>query len=212
MRRKAIPYTEEELAYIEAGRTMPRRELHRWFVWTFDRDDVTVDHIRSLCKRKGWWTGQTGQFAKGAVPANKGKKMPYNPKRAATQFKPGHRPANSKYAGHERVNRDGYVEISIKETNPHTGFERRYVHKHRHLWEKKNGPVPEGYALKCLDGNKQNTDPSNWQAIPRAMLPRLNGIHGRGYDAAPAELKPSILAVTELEHRVRCNRKGGEHS
>jgi hypothetical protein len=36
-------------------------------------------------------------------------------------------------------------------------------------------------ALKCLDGNKQNTDPSNWEAVPRALLPRLAG--GNRYGA-----------------------------
>ncbi len=42
---------------------------------------------------------------------------------------------------------------------------------------------------------------------PFAQLGRLNGRFGRGYDAAPAELKPTILAVTELEHQARTARK-----
>lgn len=203
MKKNDIPYSAEELAFIEARKTMPRRELHAEFVKTFGREDVSLENFKGLCKRKGWMTGRTGRLEKGNVPANKGKKMPYNPNSARTRFKKGHLPHNTKYAGHERVSTYGYVEISINERNPHTGFERRYVLKHRWLWEQKHGPVPEGMALKCLDGNKLNTDPSNWKLIPRGMLPRLNGIHGRGYDDAPAELKPTILAVTELEHRAR---------
>ena len=210
-RRPNIPYSREELDYIRKRRAMPRRDLHAIFVEKFGRDDVSLANFKGLCKRKGWLTGRTGRFEQGSVPANKGKPRPYNANSARTQFRKGNHPHNTKYAGHERVSKDGYVEISIEETNPHTGFERRYVHKHRWLWEKENGPVPEGMALKCLDGNKRNSDPSNWKLISRALLPRLNNQWGRSYDTAPAELKPSIMAVAELEHcaaQKRKNRKG----
>lgn len=203
MKSNAIPYSQAELAFIQARRATPRRELHRAFCKKFGRADVSLNNFKGLCKRKGWLTGRTGRFNKGQIPANKGKPMPYHPNSARHRFKKGGLPHNTKYAGHERLSKNGYVEISIEETNPHTGFERRYVQKHRWRWEKENGPVPDGMALKCLDGDKRNTDPSNWKLIPRAMLPRLNGVHGRGYDAAPAEIKPTIMAVTELEHRVR---------
>jgi hypothetical protein len=69
--------------------------------------------------------------------------------------------------------------------------------------------VPEGCALKCLDGNKRNTDPANWEAVPRELLPRLNGRFGRGYDAAPAEIKPVIMATAKLEYAARVLRNGG---
>ncbi|WP_269212609.1 hypothetical protein [Pseudooceanicola algae] len=42
------------------------------------------------------------------------------------------------------------------------------------------------------------------------MAPRLNGRFGRGYDQAPAEIKPAIMAVTELEHAAREARKRGQ--
>lgn len=46
----------------------------------------------------------------------------------------------------------------------------------------------------------------NWVAIPRALLPRLNGRFGRNYDDAPPELKPAILAIAKLEHAAREHR------
>lgn len=203
MKGTRIRYSSEELAFIEKHCRMTRRNLHAAFIKKFGRTEVTVVNLKSLCTRKGWRTGRTGIFDKGHVPANKGKQMPFNANSARTRFKKGHVPANTKYAGHERVTKDGYVEISVEETNPHTGFQRRYVQKHRWLWEKQNGPVPEAMVLKCLDGNKQNSDPSNWKMIPRAMLPRLNGRFGRDYDNAPAELKPTIMKVAELQHRSK---------
>jgi len=183
---------------------MPRRELHALFVAAFDRPELTVDNIKSLCTRRGWKTGRTGCFAKGSVPANKGKKMPFNPASARTQFKKGQVPRNAKPVGHERIdNKQGYVWILVAERNPHTGYDRRFVFKHRHLWEQVNGPLPDDHVLKCLDGNKLNCDPSNWEAVPRAILPRLAGKWSVPYDSAPDELKPAIMAVAKLQHAVR---------
>jgi len=209
MKGRRIDYIPEELAWIEARKDWPRRQLHSGFCFMFGRKDVNFGAFKNLCWRKGWFTGRTGHFDAGQTPANKGKKMPYNPKSAATRFKKGQEPHNTKFLGHERLSKDGYVEISVEETNPHTGYHRRYVLKHRWLWEQANGPVPEGHRLKCLDGDKTNTDPSNWEPLPYAMAPLLNGIHGRGYDAAPAELKPTILAIAKLQHKARQVRRGG---
>lgn len=211
MKGRAVTYSEAELAWIKACSDLPRAELHQLFVQVFNRPEITFNSLKALCQRKGWKTGRTGCFAKGQTPANKGKQMPYHPNSAATRFKKGRLPHNTNHIGHERLSKDGYVEISVAEINPHTGADRRYVHKHRMLWEKANGKIPEGHRLKCLDGNKQNTDPSNWEALPMALAPRLNGRFGRGYDHAPPELKPTILAIAKLEHAARIKRKGPEH-
>jgi hypothetical protein len=99
---------------------------------------------------------------------------------------------------------------ALTSPTPYTGFERRYVLKHRWLWEREHGPVPDGMCLKVRDGNRQNTDPANWECVPRALLPRLGGRYGRGYDAAPDDLKPAIMAVTKLEHQLRETRSVGD--
>lgn len=210
MKGRAITYEPEELAWIEAHSKMPRAEAHSLFCARFMRQDVSLVNFASLCKRKGWMTGRTGCFRKGQVPQNKGKPMPdhVRAKVAATMFKPGARPHTWRGAGHERIDsKDGYVVMIVDEPNPWTGAATRPVHKHRYRWEQINGPVPEGHALKCLDGDKTNTDPSNWELIPRSILPRLNGRFGRGYDQAPGELKPTIMATAKLEHRAREARK-----
>lgn len=209
-----ISYSAEELAWIEAHRTLTRREAHRLFCHTFGRDDVSADNYKALCSRKGWKTGRDGRLKPGNVPANKGKPRPYNANSARTQFQRGQLPHNTKYLGHERVSKDGYVEISVDETNPHTGYERRYVLKHRWLWEKAHGPVPEGMCLKCLDGDRSNTDPANWKAVPRALIPYIGGRYGIGYDGAEPEVKPAIMTLAELKHRARSARtaKGADHA
>jgi hypothetical protein len=207
-------FSAEEMAWLQANCTLPVREYHTAFMAAFPREDVRPANLHALRKRMGWKTGRTGHFEKGGVSHNKGKRCPEgvggrHPNARKTQFRKGQEPHNTKYLGHERINKDGYIEISVAETNPHTGYDRRYVHKHVHLWTQQNGPVPEGHALKCLDGNKLNTDPSNWEAIPRGVLPRLNGGKATrimAYDSAPAELKPTLLAIAKIDHTIKQKR------
>jgi hypothetical protein len=205
MRGRSRAYSKTELAWIKSREKIPRRQLHAEFVKTFGRSDLTLHNFKQLCKRQGLLTGRTGRFEKGIVPANKGKKMPFNASSARTQFKKGQLPRNTKHLGHERTDKDGYVLVSVAETNPHTGYERRYVFKHRWLWEKKHGPVPKGMVLKCK-GDKSDGDPSNWELISRSLLARLNHSRNR-YDTAPADLKPAIMAVAKLRNRIGEKRR-----
>lgn len=208
MKKRAFKYSTEELDWIKARCRKDRKETHAEFQRVFDRPEVKLENFNALCKRNGWLTGRNGRFEKGQVSHNKGKKCPpgkggRHPNARRHQFKKGGLPHNTKFLGHERVNTEGYVEISVDETNPHTGYERRYVHKHRYLWEKTHGPVPEGMVLKCLDGNKQNCDPANWELISRSLLPYLNGHRGPNYELAEPEVKPAILTIAKIKGRVR---------
>lgn len=207
-----VRYSPAEIAWLRDNCLM---EINAWcaaFLKAFGRDDVTPAKLHSLRKRMGWKTGRTGHFEKGGVSHNKGKICPpgrggRHPNAQATQFRKGLVPINYRGPGHESTDDDGYCWIIIDQTNPWTGAATTRVQKHRWLWEQANGPVPEGQVLKCLDGNKSNSDPSNWKLIPIGLLPRLNGKSGRRYDHAPAELKPTIMAVAQLEHAVRSRRK-----
>jgi hypothetical protein len=205
-----IPYSAAEMAWLEENRLLPISDYHAAFSDAFGRSDVSASNLHALRKRKGWKTGRTGCFEEGHVPHNKGKLCPEgtggrHPNSRRTQFRKGGEPHNTKFLGHERVSKDGYLEISIADTNPHTEFCRRYVLKHKYVWEQANGQLPEGMALKCLDGNRLNTDPSNWELVPRAVLPRLNG--GRfknriAYDQAHPDVKPVVMAIAKLEQRA----------
>lgn len=209
MKGQWVRYSADELAWIKAFADMPRREMHALFVQVWNRPEVTHDQIKALCTRKGWKSSSTGQFAKGNVPHNTGKKG-HNPIGCrATQFKPGqprsgHAVTLYKPIGTERVTCDGYVERKV---NDGPVARKRWQAVHRLNYEAIHGPVPKGHRLKCLDGNKSNTDASNWKAIPMALAPRLDGRFGRGFEQAPAELKPLILATAELEHAARQARK-----
>ncbi len=201
-------FSREELGWLESHVALPLEDQHRAFCETFGRADVTAASLLSLRKRKGWKTGRDGRFVKGVASANKGKRCSpgtggLHPNAVKTQFKKGASPHNTRGPGHESIGDDGYWWIVTDRRNPWTGGATWRVHKHRWLWEQANGPVPKGYVLKSLDGDRLKCDPSNWQLIPRGLLPRLNGKSGRSYDDAPAELKPLIMTVAKLEHTAR---------
>lgn len=216
MKGHPIHYTDVEMAWLEENRLMVISDYHAAFVAAFDRHDVALKHLHALRKRKGWKTGRTGCFEKGAAPHNKGVPCPpgkggRHPNARKTQFKKGGLPHNHRGAGHERIDsKDGYVVMIVDEKNPWSGAATRPVHKHRWLWEQMHGPIPKGMVLKCKSGDKTDTDPSNWELVPQGALPRLNGGTRKqhlAYDAAPDELKPAILAVAKLGHQIREKRK-----
>lgn len=216
MKGHPILYSEAEMAWLEANRLLVISDYHAAFVAMFGRQDVTQQHLHALRKRKGWKTGRTGCFEKGAAPHNKGVPCPpgkggRHPNARKTQFRKGGRTGNAalnyKAIGTERVSIDGYLERKVHDGMPR---QSRWQLVHKLNWEAANGPVPDGMALKCI-GDRLNTDPANWQLIPRALLPRLNGgRHKRrlAYDAAPAELKPTLMAVAKLEQGIHEKRKG----
>lgn len=189
-----------ELAFLSENRTMIRRELFDAFIEEFGRADITFTQMKSLCKHKGWLTGRSGHFEKGDDPT-RGRFVKGNVSRS--QFKKGHhlQPKSISCPGHEYT-REGYIMIRIEEADPRRGTPYRFVLKHRLLWEKTNGPVPEGMILKCL-GEKANCEPTNWEVIPRGVLARISAKSEHPYDQAPDELKPAIMAVAKLKYRLK---------
>lgn len=195
---------------------MPRRDLHASFVARFARPEISADNIKALCTRKGWKTGRDGCFVKGQTPLNKGKRCAEgkggrHPNARRTQFKAGERTGiaarNYKPIGYERITEDGYRERKVNDDLP---FKNRWKLVQRIEWEAANGPIPEGYALKCLDGDKLNCDPANWEPIPRGVLARLNGGRFRKtlpYDEAAPELKPLVMANAKLKHVTHEKRR-----
>ena len=211
MKGHAIAYSTEELAWLSERAEWPRAVLHSTFVILFGRPEITRPTLTGLMKHKGWMTGRTGCFDKGQAPANKGKAMPFNPNSAATRFKKGNRSGRAeeryKPIGTIRLSQDGYQEIKIHDGMP---LQSRWRLLHLVEWEKVNGPIPEGMCLKCLDGDRMNTAPANWQVIPRGVLARLNGGRHRkrtAFDDASPEIKPVLMAMAQVEHQALTRRR-----
>ncbi len=210
-RGKSLIYSAAEMEWLEANCHLSRVECAAQFTAKFQRD-IAVGKIVGLRKRKGWLTGRTGCFEKGAVSHNKGKKCPpgvggRHPNAQRTQFKKGERRARAeqlyKPIGFERVS-DGYL---VRKVNDGLPMQARWRAVHLIRWEEINGPLPDGMCLKCVDGDKLNTDPGNWELIPRAVLTHLNSRwNDVKYAEAAPELKPAIMAVAKLKHAVKTKK------
>ena len=121
---------------------------------------------------------ESSRFKSGRRPWNKGKKgwlKKSYAKMVATQFKPGKEPLNIKSMGSERINSCGYPEIKIDAINPYSGYRGVWQRKSCLVWEKANGPIPKGYAVVHMDGNRLNCALENLALLSRRELLALNG-------------------------------------
>lgn len=161
--------------------------------------------------RRGDNVGAAYRFTRGHVPANKGLRgrKGWAPGRmAATQFRPGQKGTRWMPIGATRlIGGYEYTKVSDVPKVPHTV---NWKPTHVLRWTAVHGPVPEGHALKCVDGNRLNVAPDNWMLVPRGVLPLLNGGRHRtrlAYDEAPPELKPLVLKTAQLRHALHQKRK-----
>ena len=157
-----------------------------------------IKNFKTRYKAKSRTTG--GQFKKGSIPYNKGKKMPPEiyEKVKGTMFKKHHIPHNHREVGSERISKDGYIEVKTKEPN-------KWELKHRIVYRQfYKQDIKKGEVVIMLDGDKLNLSPENLQKITRAELVRYNqdGLHGSN-----AELNRVALSIARLK-TAKSKRQG----
>lgn len=136
------------------------------------------------------------RFKKGDVPVNAGKKMADYmcpsaiEKTKATRFKKGDKPHNTKYNGYERISVYGYTEVRVSE--------RKFVQKHRLIWEQHNGQIPAGTNIQFRDGNRQNCAIENLYAITRSDQLRENSIMNY-----PPEARKTIRLIGKINKLIK---------
>ena len=189
-------FTEKQIQFLrDKYKDISTKEMTDRFNKRFKKDKKTFDQIKCALANRGISSGRTGFFPKGKKPWNTGTKGLTCANSGS--FKTGQAPPNRKPLGAERIcSKDGYILIKVAERDPHTDFPTRWKHKKVHVWEQAHGPVPEGKVVAFIDSVKTNCELDNLMLISRAELLNLNRL---GYKDAPAELKPSILALTKLQ-------------
>lgn len=185
----AIKYTNEMLTFLRQHEEMPRPELTCKFNEKFGCN-LSADSIKAKCLRMGLKTGRTGCFSPGQKSWNKGLKgyMGAN----STSFKKGNSPFNHKPVGHERVTVDGYIEIKTAEPN---FFEL----KHRTIWEKVHGEVPQNHVLIFKNMDKQDCRIENLMLISRAELVRLNQSYR---NLATPETNETCILMAKIKNKT----------
>jgi hypothetical protein len=156
---------------------------------------ISIQALRTICKRYKIQNGFTGCFPKGHIPSNKGKKGIYYAGAEKGWFKKGGKPPNTMPIGSERITVDGYTEVKISDKSGSP--KKRWKGKHVIIWEKANGPVPKGCVVYFIDGNKENFKLSNLRMISRAELSVMNHIrhYSDNKDIAKAELVIAAVKV-----------------
>ena len=137
-------------------------------------------------------SGLTGRFEKGQIPFNKGKKFPDRPRNSG-QFKKGNKPPNYLPVGTINFTTDGYPKEKIADPN-------KWVLKHRKVWEDNFGPIPEGYSVCFLDGDKTNYDISNLILLSNEELARMNQ---NNYFSTDPELTKLGVGITKLSRKIK---------
>ena len=158
-------WSQEEkqyLASIVKGKTY--KELVTLMNEKFDYE-FSSQQIEGALRRYNLKTGNTGQFKKYQEPWNKGLKGYMGANK--TSFKKGNIPPNYKSVGSERVTRDGYTEVKIKDPN-------KWELKHRHVYKKHYGEIPSGYNVIFADKNISNFDIDNLILVSKAEMLMLN--------------------------------------
>lgn len=131
--------------------------------------------------------GEAYRYKPGDISYNKGKRLSESTREkvSRTFFPKGNKPWNIKEVGHERITKDGYLMIKLRD--------RHYVLKHKWMWESEHGRVPAGYALKFIDGNPLNCVLGNLRLISRAENMANNTIHN-----LPEDLKELIRLKNKI--------------
>lgn len=141
------------------------------------------------------------RFPKGHVPANKGTRFPgwAAGRMAETQFKKGQRPHTWRPIGAERLSKEGYLQVKLRET----GVSRHdYVPVHHLVWELHHGSIPDGHRITFKDGDKTHITIDNLEAVSIADMMRRNTIHN-----LPEELKEVLQLQGNLNRRITCHER-----
>lgn len=160
--------------------------------------DYTKRQLAARGKRLKARTCFDGRYKAGHVPSSpiaKGVNLSEK-----TQFKPGHRPVNAVPVGTEVYDTYGYKKRKVAEPGVW-----RYVHQM--VWEEHNGPVPDGWHVIFLNGDKTDTGIDNLAAIPR----NINCVMAKNhFFTNDRECTRSNILIARIMTARRRRRNGGQ--
>ncbi|MDO3665302.1 HNH endonuclease signature motif containing protein [Acinetobacter higginsii] len=196
-RGQAIKYTPEQLDFIKSNCSLGRNELTAKVNLKFNKN-FTVDQIKSLCTRNKWKTGRTGCFEKGDKPWNTGTKGLVKPNTG--NFRSGQVAWNKKPIGYERIcSKDGYVIIKIAEPS-------EFAHKHRVVWEKAYGPIPDGQVVAFKNMDKTDCRLENLILMTKAEMVRYSQSF---HKLANSTTNETCLLMAKVKSKTHQVIKGG---
>lgn len=168
--------------------------------------DFSRQQIKSWYHNHGINSGTTGHYEKGHVPWSAGKKpedylTPEKLERVkATRFKKGNIPVGTFPIG-VRSKITGYWMEKVSDVG--NRYER-WQFVHRMIWEKANGPVPEGCCIIFLDGNTDNLALDNLAMITKDENRAMNWYKLRSENA---EITEAGIHLARLHNAIIRRKK-----
>lgn len=196
-------FNQEQIDFIVKNyKGIPFKELTKKFNTKFNTN-FEVKQIQRFCGNNKLHNGIIGgRFEKGHQPWNKGTKGLCKANR--TSFKKGQLNGRAKQlykpVGSERLDKDGYLLIKVKDPNV-------WKLKHRVIWEEKHGKIPSKHCLMFLDGNKQNCSLENLVLVKRKDLVRFNQLRLPNNDPNITKVG---LQVVEIKNQIVKRKKRGD--
>lgn len=167
----------------------------------------TINQIKGYKKNHHILSGLNCRFQKGHTPVNKGKKWDdyltkeQQEKLKETMFKKGHRPANYRSVGSERINCYGYVELKVKDPDV-------WRLKHQVIYEEKFGPIPKGFKIIFKDKNRLNLDIENLVLVSNSEEFILNQEKLIYSSKELTEIGILVAKLKDRQNKILKNRKG----
>lgn len=161
----------------------------------------SMEHIRKVGSENAQHPNSVAQrFARGHIPANKGKKMPPETyaKVSATFFPKGQMPHNHRPVGSEGLRSDGYIWIKIAEPN-------KWVQKQRFIWMQHHGAIPKGYNVQFKNHDPQDLRIENLYLISRADQMRNENSLMASYPKPLADIIRLKGVVNRIIHKQERN-------
>ena len=173
--------------------------------------EITPRQVRGWKKNHKTPSGYDTRFRPGRTSELKGKVWnefltpEQQEKLKQTQFKKGHIPQNRREIGNIKERCDGYLWIKIKDHSKN----ENWTQYHRYIWEQANGPIPEGYKIIFLDGDRTNCKLENLMLVSDEALATANKWFGLTSDP---EINKTIIRTAELKMATTkaMNRRKGE--
>lgn len=154
---------------------------------------------------EGNWIGAKTCFKKGHVPANKGLRRPgwHRGRMRETQFKKGENGPRTMPIGSTRLI-EGYVYRKVSAI-PFQPYTVNWKPEHVLLWTAAHGPVPPGYKLRFLNGDRQDIRLENLELVTHADVMRRNSVH-----TLPPALAKTIQLLGALNRKIRRSQRHAE--
>lgn len=111
-------------------------------------------------------------------------------------FKKGHSVHNKKPLGSE-FKMKGYVMVKVKMDG--SEYEK-WKPKQVHIWEQHNGPLPKGYIITFIDGDKSNLNINNLACIKKSVNGAMNI---KSLRSESPELFKVRVAQIELDQKIK---------